>query len=216
MHVVIINGSPRIQKNSNTDKIIASFGEGLTRNGSTFERYSISSRIQWESAREAFIKADKIIIALPLYVECVPGILLEFLETLPTEREVPAEMSFILQSGFAEACQLRFGEKFLASLPSQFGCSYGGTLVKGDNFGIRVFEGRERDRILTPYIAMGESFARSGNFLTDEAKKFAGLEVFPWHLRMMIGLMFKTYAKKMYTDIANKWGCTKDLKYRPY
>ena len=37
MHVVIINGSPRVQKYSNTDKIIAVFAKGLSEKGNTFE-----------------------------------------------------------------------------------------------------------------------------------------------------------------------------------
>ena len=40
MHVVIINGSPRVQKYSNTDKIIAVFAKGLSEKGNTFETFS--------------------------------------------------------------------------------------------------------------------------------------------------------------------------------
>ena len=102
MHVVIINGSPRVQKFSNTDKIIQSFGKGLEKEGSTYELYSLSNRKEWDAAREAFLSHDQIIIATPLYVECVPGILLEFLESLPTERQCSAQLSFILHGGFDE------------------------------------------------------------------------------------------------------------------
>lgn len=83
MHVVIINGSPRVQKFSNTEKIIAAFAKGLAEKGSTFETHAISNRKTWDIIRDAYIKNDEILIALPLYVECVPGLLLEFLETLP-------------------------------------------------------------------------------------------------------------------------------------
>ena len=38
MHVMIINGSPRVEKYSNTDKIIAAFAEGLSEAGATFEK----------------------------------------------------------------------------------------------------------------------------------------------------------------------------------
>ena len=82
MHVVIINGSPRVQKYSNTEKIIAAFAKGLSEKECTFETYAISNRKTWDIIRDAYIKNDEILIALPLYVECVPGLLLEFLETL--------------------------------------------------------------------------------------------------------------------------------------
>ena len=119
MHVVIINASPRVQKYSNTEKIIAAFAKGLSEKESTFETYAISNRKTWDIIRDAYLKNDEILIALPLYVECVPGLLLEFLETLPKKDE-RTRLSFLLQSGFAEGCQLRCGEAFLEKLPEYF------------------------------------------------------------------------------------------------
>ena len=186
MHVVIINGSPRVKQFSNTDKIIQSFGKGLEENGSTYELYTLSNRREWDAAREAFIKSDRIIIDLPLFVESAPSLMLEWLETLPTERQHPAELSFILQSGFAEGCQLRCGEQFLKSLPAQLGCNYGGCLVKG------------------------------GNFFTPEAKKFTGPERFPWLIRKLIMLVFRFFENKVFEKAAKEWGCTKPLDYKAY
>ena len=113
-HVVIINGSPRAKKFSNTDKILQSFAKGLEEAKTTYELYSLSNRSEWADARKAFMTHNRIIIALPLFVECAPGTLLEFLETLPTKREQPAQLSFILHGGFQEGHQLRLCEKFLA------------------------------------------------------------------------------------------------------
>jgi len=216
MNVTIINGSPRVKKFSNTDKIIQSFGKGLEEIGGTYTLYTISNRGEWDAAREAFMTSDRIIIALPLYVESAPGLLLEFLETLPTERKRPAELSFILQSGFAEGCQLRCGEQFLKSLPEQLGCKFGGCLLHGDNFGIRIMEGKARDRVLNPYIAMGRSYGKNGNFFTPEAEKFIGPEKFSWFVRTMIKLVFWAYSKKLFDKTCKEWGCAKPLDYQPY
>ena len=49
MHVVIINGSPRVQKFSNTDKIIQSFVKGLQASGSSYDLYSLSNRKEWDA-----------------------------------------------------------------------------------------------------------------------------------------------------------------------
>ena len=125
MHVVIINGSPRVRKDSNTEKIIAAFAKGLSEKGVTFEIYAVSERKTWDAIRDAYIRNDEILIALPLYVECVPGLLLEFMETLP-EKDTHTRLSFLLQSGFAEGCQLRCGEAFLEKLPEYLGVRYGG------------------------------------------------------------------------------------------
>lgn len=213
MHVVIINGSPRVQKYSNTEKIIAAFAKGLSEKGATFETYAISDRKTWDIIRDAYIKNDEILIALPLYVECVPGLLLEFLETLPRKDE-QTRLSFLLQSGFAEGCQLRCGEAFLEKLPKYLNVRYGGCLVKGDNFGIRILDEEKQAQVTRPYQAMGELFAEGDGFFREEAKKFTGPEYFPFPIRLMMGLIFKTLGKKIFQKAAASLGCRVPLDER--
>ena len=215
MHVLIINGSPRIKAHSNTDKIIDKFGEGLKEAGSTYEQYEVSDRKQWDAIRDAFAKAENILIAIPLYVENIPGLLLEFLETVPA-RKGDANIAFILQGGFAEGIQLRCGEEYLKILTKQLGCNYKGTLVKGDNFSIRFFEGKQRDKVTGPYKNMGVIFGKNGDFNSEECNKFTGPEIFPAPTRLLIGTIFKTVAKKGFAQIAKGWGCTTPLDFRPY
>ena len=210
MHVVIINGSPRVQKYSNTEKIIAAFAKGLSEAGSTFEAHAISDRKTWDIVRDAYMKNDEILIALPLYVECVPGLLLEFLETLP-QKDERTRLSFLLQSGFAEGCQLRCGEAFLEKLPGYLGVRYGGCLVKGGNFGIRILDEEKQAQATKPYQAMGRLFAEGEGFFREEAKKFTGPEYFPLPMRLLIGLIQKTLAKKMLQEAAASLGCSTPL-----
>ena len=68
MHVLIINGSPRVKEYSNTDKILEMFTKGLCENGTTFEQYEVSDVKQRKKIREAYYKNSKIIIALTIYV----------------------------------------------------------------------------------------------------------------------------------------------------
>ncbi len=210
MHVVIINASPRVQKYSNTEKIIAAFAKGLSEKESTFETYAISNRKTWDIIRDAYLKNDEILIALPLYVECVPGLLLEFLETLPKKDE-HTRLSFLLQSGFAEGCQLRCGEAFLEKLPEYLGVRYGGCLVKGNNFGIRIIGEAQQAQATKPYQAMGKLFAEGDGFFRKEAKKFTGPEYLPLPVRLLMGLIFKTLMKKMFQKAAASWGCSMPL-----
>ena len=220
MHVVIINGSPRVRKNSNTDKIIQSFGKGLQAEGSTFELYSLSNRQEWDAAREAFIGHDQIIFALPLFVECVPGIMLEFLESLPTERKNPAQMSFILHGGFDEGHQFRLCERFLQSLPEQFGCTYGGCLIQGGSFLIRFRDDEKMkkaiDQKMNAYIQMGQLFASHGNFMTAEARKFTGYEKNPRFVHLLFKLYIKRLVRNNFDHFAQQWGCTRPLDDKPY
>ena len=210
MHVVIVNGSPRVQKYSNTEKIIASFSKGLSEKGVSFETYAISDRKSWEMIRDAYIKNEEILIAFPLYVECVPGLLLEFLETLPKKDE-RTRLSFLLQSGFAEGCQLRCGEEFLTKLPGYLGVRYGGCLVKGDNFGIRVLDEEKQKQVTKPYQAMGELFAEGDGFFREEAKKFTGPEYLSLPMRLLMQFAFKTFQKKIFQKAAASLGCDTPL-----
>ena len=219
-HVIILNGSPRVKKNSNTNKIIDSFSEGLQEAGITHKLYSLSNRTEWDEAREAFLTNEHIIIALPLFVECLPSLLLEFLSTLPTERTQPAKLSFILHSGFDEGHQLRLGEKFLKSLASQLGCTYGGTLVKGGSFMLRMRDNsyikKMTDKMLAAYATMGRSFALNGNFLTTDAQKFTGSEQNPWLGRSLFNLVIYRIVKRNFDRFAKEWGCTRPLDDKPY
>ncbi len=217
MHALIINGSPRVKKYSNTDKILEKITSGMKASGATFEQYEVSDRAQWKKIRERFFLSDHILIALPLFVENIPGLLLEFLETLPLEKHSSRPLlSFLLQSGFAEGCQLRCGEEYLKMLAQRLGCEYGGTLVKGDNFSIRLFEGEQREKIVSKYEEMGRIYGRDGAFTDEACRAFTGPEEFPLPVRILVGLMFKTLAKKSFKDTAKKWGCTRPLNDRPY
>ncbi|MBQ6967452.1 MAG: hypothetical protein IJP84_06075 [Lachnospiraceae bacterium] len=215
MHVFIINGSPRIKSQSNTDKILEQFTKGMSENGTSFEQYEVSDRKQWDDMRKAFAENKNILIALPLYVECIPGLLIEFLETVEPKTD-DSRIAFILQGGFAEGIQLRCGEEYLKILAGKLGCAYAGTLVKGNNFSIRFVEGAERDKITVPYGEMGREYAAKGDFSSEKCKKFTGPEVFPAPIRLLVGILFKTAAKTGLNKIAEGWGCTRPLDYKPY
>lgn len=215
MHVVIINGSPRTEKYSNTEKIIDAFAKGMEEEGASFERYVISDRNCWDNAKEAYINNKEILIALPLYVENIPGLLLEFLETLPKKDE-NTRLSFILQSGFAEASQLRCGEEFLVKLQKYLGVSYGGTLVKGDNFGIRFSGKEEVEKMTAAYQEMGKVFVKENGFFSEEARSFSGPEYFSLPIRILLQILFKTVGKKRFVKVAKEWGCRVPIDYQPW
>lgn len=215
MHVLIINGSPRVKKYSNTNAILEKFTEGLRETGATFEQYEISDRGSWDQIRQAFDRNTVILIALPLYVECIPGLLMEFLETL-TPKSDGSKMAFLLQGGFMEGVQLRCGEAYLKILAGKLGCAYMGTLVKGDNFMIRFFEGEWREKVTDPYADMGREYAVNGDFNSKACKKFTGHEKFPLPVRIYVGHILKTQAAKGFEQIAAAFECDKPLDFKPY
>ncbi len=217
MHVIIINGSPRTRQYSNTDKILQAFIKGFTTEGNTYELYSLSSRNEWNAAREAYIMNEKIIFALPMYVESIPSLMLEFLDTLPTQRHFHTELSFILHGGFDEGYQFRLCEKLLKSITAQLGCVYGGCLIKGGSFMLRLFSNKEVEKMTKSYIEMGQSYAWNGNFQIPAARKFTGVERYPWLVRQLLsGLLLKFIVNPKFEQYAFEWGCYSPLDEQVY
>ena len=215
-HLVIINGSPRVTKYSNTDKIIHSFAKGLEEAGVTWELHHLSNRKEWDTAREAFLTHERTLIAFPLYVECVPSLMLEFLATLPVVHQQLSELSFLLHGGMDEGNEFRLCERFLKTLPTQLGCSYGGTLIHGGSFRIRTAGDKEVARILDPYVKMGRLYAQKGNFLSPEAAKFIGMEQYPWLVRKLVSLLALDKINGEFEQFAKDWGCIRPLDDKPY
>lgn len=135
MHLLIINASPRLQQKSNAEKIIQELKKGYEQCGHTSQVVHLSKRNQWDRIIQLFQTNTKILFALPLYVECIPGIMVEFLEKLEPKHDDTC-IGFLVQGGFAEASQLRCCEKYLEMLR----CHYCGTLIKGDMFAISFLD----------------------------------------------------------------------------
>lgn len=215
MHLAIINASPRVEAKSNTARIIRTFLKGFEKGGNTAEVWHLSDRKQWESAKEAYEKNSNILFAIPLYVENIPGIMLEFLETLQPKKEAGTKMSFILQCGFAEASQLRCGEAYLEILPSYFNCEYNGTLIKGDNFAPAWLPEKQANKMVAHYEKMGLSFAQKGTFDKEEVNKFAAPEYFS-QKQIRLFNCINWLQKMMFRHIAKKNGCKRPLDDKPH
>ena len=216
MHLVIISGATRPQSKSNTAKVIAAFQRGVEENGNTTEVWYLSDRRQWKRAANAFEQNDHILIAFPLYVENIPGILLEFLSGLTPKQAPGTKLAFLIQGGFPEASQSRCCEAFLETLPAQLGCEYAGTLIKGDMFGTSRVDEKTREKMLAPFTQMGRTFAQTGSFEKTAVDAFAGPEYMPEKQIRMYNLVGKHISRFFMGRIAKKLGCKEKLDARPY
>lgn len=217
MHLLVINCSPRVLSKSNTNIILQHFLAGYTKNGSTVEQYNISKRGTWDEIKKAFAENTNILMALPLYVECVPGLMLEFLEEL-TPKGADADktkLSFLLQGGFFEGSQFRCGEKYLQQLPARLGCEYGGTLIKGNMFMTNIFTEEMRRPNVLPFEAMGEVLAQDGGFSKEKADKFAAPEYFSKPYGMFFAAI-GPIQKIFFNIFFKKNGCQGKLTDKPY
>ena len=215
MHLVIISGAARPHPKSNTAKIITAFVQGYEECGNTTEVYYLSDRRQWAAAEKAFQENTNILIALPLYVENIPGILLEFLSGLQPKKMPGTHLAFLLQGGFPEASQSRCCEAFLETLPKQLGCEYAGTLIKGDMFGVGLVDEKNREKMLSPFRSIGQTFARSGRFEKSVADAFAAPEYMSKKQILAFKLFGKPLSRLFMPRIAKKLGCKGKLNVRP-
>ena len=216
MHLVIISGATRPQSKSNTAKVIAAFQKGFEENGNTTEVWYLSDRRQWKRAANAFEQNERILIAFPLYVENIPGILLEFLSGITPKQAPGTKLAFLIQGGFPEASQSRCCEAFLETLPVQLGCEYAGTLIKGDMFGTSRVDEKTREKMLAPFTQMGRTFAQTGCFEKTAVDAFAGPEYMPEKQIRMYNLVGKHISRFFMGRIAKKLGCKEKLDARPY
>lgn len=113
---------------------------------------------------------------------------MDILDTLVDELTKEFDQNSIFTRADWDAC----GTEFLKKLPNYLGVSYGGTLIKGDNFGIRVVKNDDVIKLTGPYKEMGKAFVTENGF-NDE-----------------------TVAKKKYAEVANEWGCKEPIDYRPW
>ena len=216
MHLVVISGAARPRTKSNTAKIIAAFQKGYEEGGNTTEVWYLSDHSQWAGAAQAFERSDNLLIALPLYVENIPGILLEFLSGLKPKSTPGTKLAFLLQGGFPEACQSRCCEAYLETLPAQLGCEYAGTLLKGDLFGLSLTDEKSREKLLAPFTEMGRYYAQTGYFDKPSVDKFAAPEYMPQGQLRMYNLVFKYLSRTLMGGIAKKLGCKEKLDAQPY
>lgn len=215
MNLLIISCTPRVVKNSNTDKILSKFKDGYESLGNTTETYYLSKRNDWDLIKERFYKSENILFALPLYVECIPGIMMEFLEELEPKKDNKTKIGFLLQGGFPESSQLRCCEQYLETLPKQLGCIYNGTLLKGGMFEVSIVDGKMREKMITPFYEMGKYYAKNNYFDKEKVNEFASPEYFPKKMMVMFKLT-NPIRKIVLNKIAKKLGCTKALNYKPY
>ena len=183
--------------------------------GNTTEVYYLSDRRQWAAAEKAFQENTSILMALPLYVENIPGILLEFLSGLQPKKAPGTKLAFLLQGGFPEASQSRCCESFLETLPAQLGCQYAGTLLKGDMFGVGLVDEKNREKMLAPFTEMGRVFARSGLFEKSAVDAFAAPEYMPRKQIRMYNLFGRHFSRLFMGVIAKKLGCTARMDAKP-
>ena len=214
MNLLIISCTPRIKEKSNTDKILDEFKKGYESYGNTTETLYLYKRNEWETIRKKFYENDNILFALPLYVECIPGIMAEYLESLKPKQKNNTKIGFLLQGGFGEASQLRCCESYLETLPSLLGCEYNGTLLKGNMFAVSFMDGKIRKKMVEPFYNMGKYYAQNNYFNKEVVNDFAKPEYFSKKV-IFLNNILSPLNKFFIKVFAKKLGCKGSLNDKP-
>lgn len=174
MNLAIFNGSPRGSK-SNTRILVRHFMEGFVETpGNRAEEHLLVQSSRRDEHRTAFSEAEAVILAFPLYVHAMPGLVKHFLEGLePRDPMDGVSLGFVVQSGFPEGHHSRWLEPWLELLPARLGCRYLGTIVKGDVEGIQIQPRWLTSGLFQRFHTLGARFGQTGTFDAQLVRQLA-------------------------------------------
>jgi NAD(P)H-dependent FMN reductase len=190
VRLTIFNGSPRTKK-GNTSILLGDLLTGFAvKPGDSVELHYLNSASRRAAAAEAFQRCDVAIIAFPLYVHAMPGIVMTWLEMLtPLDAARQVKIGFIVQSGLPEARQSRAVEAFLNRLPSRLGGEHIGTVVRGGVEAMQFAPSFVFRKMRRAFGELGGQLARDGRFDAVTIADLAGHETMPAWRRGMFRLL---------------------------
>lgn len=173
MKTLIINGSPKA-KNGNTEVFIQQFIKGA---GTPYEVCYVVKEDSQQLA-EYMQQFDTIIIAMPLYIHAMPGIVMKLIGCMEPAKDTGKSIGFIVQFGFMESAHSKYLEKYLSSLARHLNYSYLGTVVRGGSSGISMMPDKMTKKLFNQMQMLGEYFEKEGSFdkeIMDEMAKLIEL-----------------------------------------
>lgn len=165
MKLLIINGSPRGTK-SNSAVLINQFLDGFnSKSKYIVELLFLAKNSDRAKTRERIEECDTILLIFPLYTDCMPGIVLQFFEEIiSTDYLNGKKLGFIVQSGFPEAKQSVYVERYLEKFAKRTKANYLGTVIKGGVEGIQVQPASMTKKLFENFRLLGEKFAETNSF----------------------------------------------------
>lgn len=172
MKTLIINGSPK-GLNGNTEIFIQEFMKGMKVPCEV--RYAVKESSQ--QIAEELKQFDTVIIAMPLYIHAMPGIVMKIFELMEPASQLGKSMGFIVQSGFIESKQSKYLEQYLSALTKRLNYTYLGTVIKGGSAGIYMMPESMNKKLFIQLQNLGEHFETDGTFHPDVEKELASPEM---------------------------------------
>jgi hypothetical protein len=144
---------------------------------------------------EAFLDADEVLFAFPLYTDSMPGLVKAFLEAIaPADpaRLRGKRVAFVIQSGFSEGIHTEALASYLARLCQRLGFTDLGTLRKGGMEAIRMLPAKKVAKIQALFVQAGHGLASLGRFAPEFVRTMAEPRTYGLGGRTVIRLLGKT------------------------
>ncbi len=164
MKLLLINGSPRGEKGS-TAMLLNAFATGVKKVDNIEINTLTLCRTKSDNEKQnAFLAADIVILAFPLYTDAMPALTKSFIEALAPLRGNCKKQSlgFIVQSGFPEACQSRAIERYNKKLSDRLGCNYVGCVIRGNCNRLEEQPGFVTKPLFKHFENIGKSLGQNG------------------------------------------------------
>lgn len=185
MRWLALNGSPRGPR-SNTHIMLEEIRAGMTSVGQVeWEEIYLSHVRVHGRVIERLPAADGILFAYPLYTDSMPGIAVQFVETLLSHaeaierlraRRVPA--AFLLHSGFPDGVHTAHLEDVHRRLCEELGLRYAGTIRKPGSEGTRLMPRRMLRSLFERLRAAGAALAAGNDIDAADAGRLIRFERF--------------------------------------
>lgn len=159
MRTLIINGSPKA-KNGNTEIFINNFVKAMK---TPYEICYAANRDGLEIANH-MKEFDTVIVAMPLYIHSMPGIMMKIIELMEPASDAGKRMGFLVQSGFIESAQSKYLERYLAILTKNLNYNYLGTAIRGGSAGTYMMPEKMNKKLFKQLGMLGEYFDKNGCF----------------------------------------------------
>ncbi len=220
MKLTVFNGSPRGRK-SNTRILVEYLVEGyrtVAGPGVEIDLHYLSGRKHSDVQLEAFARADLVLLAFPLYVHAMPGLVKELLEVLePRDPAAGVRLAFLVQQGFPETHQSAWLTPYLARLPARLGCIPAGTAVKGGVEGIQIRPPWTNTKLFASCGDLGRDLAAEGRFDPARLKAFAQPVRLGLGRRLLFSALIRTgLANTIWDRNLKKYGVYNQRFARPY
>ncbi len=206
--LLMLNGSPKKRK-AVSDRLLGLLNEGICDRMLTETIYLYETEFN-EALFEKICAADCIVMAQPLYVDCLPAGVIEFMEEISKyvkerSEDLP-ELYFILNCGFPEDSQNTAAIMILETFCRKTGFYFGGGVAVGS--GAMILNSWKAEEV--------------GNLLKKTADRICGEDSDDTEkvYRINVGMakiLFRAKSDKMWIEAGEKKGLTKkDLKKKYY